>query len=96
MANASASPSVRSSAAHHTFISTLKRRQVVEKWCRYDGSIESISVERDSFRKEQPLKGVDHYGHQELALALRQAVIVQSGHSADADAVQCPVGRVIV
>jgi hypothetical protein len=32
------------------------RRQVLEKWCRYRGSIESIFVERDSFREEQLLK----------------------------------------
>jgi hypothetical protein len=45
-----------SCSAHHLFISTLRRRQVLEKWCRCGGSIESISVERDSFRKEQLLK----------------------------------------
>ena len=45
-----------SSAAHHTFMSTLRRRQVVEKWYRCGGSIESISVERDSLRKEQLLQ----------------------------------------
>ena len=38
--------------AHHSFISTLGPRQVVEKWCRCGGSIESISVERDPFRKD--------------------------------------------
>ena len=38
--------------AHHSFINSLGRRQVVEKWCRYGGSIESISVVRDSFREE--------------------------------------------
>ena len=31
-------------------------RQVLEKWCGYGGSIESISVERDSFREEQLLQ----------------------------------------
>jgi hypothetical protein len=44
-----------SEAAHHSF-STLGRRQVLEKWCRYGGSIEPISVERDSFREEQLLQ----------------------------------------
>jgi hypothetical protein len=44
--------------AHHFFNSTLRRRQVVEKWRRYSGSIESISVERDSFRKEQLLEAL--------------------------------------
>src|SRR5687768_5914296 len=38
--------------AHHSFISTLRRRQVVEKWCRCGGSIESNSVVRDSLREE--------------------------------------------
>ena len=42
--------------AHHYFLSTLGRRQVVEKWRRYGGSIESISVVRDPFRKEQLLQ----------------------------------------
>ena len=37
----------RSSRRHHLFISTLRRRQVLEKWCRCGGSIKSISVERD-------------------------------------------------
>jgi hypothetical protein len=37
-------------------LSTPIRRQVVEKWRRCGGSIESISVERDSFRKEQLLQ----------------------------------------
>jgi hypothetical protein len=42
--------------ASHSFISTLGRRQVIEKRCRYGGSIESISVERDSIREEQLLQ----------------------------------------
>jgi hypothetical protein len=37
-------------------MSTLRRRQVVEKWRRCGGSIESISVVRDSFREEQLLQ----------------------------------------
>ena len=41
-----------------TFLSTLIRRQVVEKWCRYGGSIESISVVRDSLREEQQLQSL--------------------------------------
>ena len=46
---------------HHSFISTLRRRQVAEKWCRCGGSIESISVVRDSFGEEQLLEcSVDH------------------------------------
>ena len=56
-------------AAHHSFISTLGRRQVVEKWCRYGGSIESISVVRDSFREEQllqPLLVVERRLHPEV------------------------------
>jgi hypothetical protein len=55
--------------AHHTFITTLGRRQVLEKWCRYGGSIESISVERDSFRKEQllhPLLVIERGLHPEV------------------------------
>ena len=42
--------------AHHSFINALRRRQVFEKWCRYGGSIESISVVRDPFREEQLLQ----------------------------------------
>jgi hypothetical protein len=42
--------------AHQNFFSTLIRRQVVEKWRRYGGSIESNSVVRDSFREEQLLQ----------------------------------------
>jgi hypothetical protein len=42
--------------AHHSFISTLGRRQVFEKWRRYGGSIKPISVVRDSFREEQLLQ----------------------------------------
>ena len=38
--------------------STLKRRQVLEKCCRCGGSIESISVVRDSFREEQLLQSL--------------------------------------
>jgi hypothetical protein len=44
----------------------------------------------------QKTSGVDHDGDEELALALRQTVVAQSGHSADADAVQRSVGRVVV
>jgi hypothetical protein len=40
---------------HQTFLSTLIRRQVVEKWRRYGSSIESDSVERDPFWEEQLL-----------------------------------------
>src|SRR5213080_2210231 len=47
-----------SSPVHHLFISTLKRRQVIEKWCRCGGSIESIAVVRNSFRKEQLLQSL--------------------------------------
>jgi transcriptional regulator GlxA family with amidase domain len=39
-----------------TFLSALIRRQVVEKWRRYGGSIESNSVVRDSFWKKQLLQ----------------------------------------
>jgi hypothetical protein len=45
-----------SSAAHRTFLSTLTPRQVLEKWRGCGGSIESISVERDSFRQKQQLQ----------------------------------------
>ena len=45
-----------SNTAHHSFISTLRRRQVIEEWCRCGGSIEPISVERDSVGEEQQLK----------------------------------------
>jgi hypothetical protein len=44
----------------------------------------------------QKTAGVDHDGHEELALSPRQAVIAQSGHAADADAVEGPVRRVFV
>jgi hypothetical protein len=37
----------------NSLIGTLRRRQAVEKWCRYGGSLESISVERNSLRKER-------------------------------------------
>jgi hypothetical protein len=40
--------------------------------------------------------GVDHDGHQELALPQRHTVLAQSGHPADADAVEGSVGRVFV
>src|SRR5262249_4904327 len=46
-----------------------------------------------------PLKktsGVDHDGHQELALPQCQAALPKSGHAADADAVEGPVGRIFV
>jgi hypothetical protein len=42
--------------AHHTFFGILPRRQVLEKRCGCGGSIESISVERDTFREKQLLK----------------------------------------
>src|SRR5687768_11863181 len=42
--------------AHPDFFSTLIGRQVVEKWRRCGGSIEPISVVRDSFREEQLLQ----------------------------------------
>ena len=44
----------------------------------------------------QKTSGVDHDGHEELTLPQRQAVVAQSGHAADADAVEGPVGRVFV
>ena len=47
-----------SGLGHHLFISTLGRRQVVEKWWRYGGSIKSISVVGDSFREEQLLQSL--------------------------------------
>ena len=40
----------------HSLIGAPRRRQVVEKWRRYGGSIESNSVVRDPFRKEQLLQ----------------------------------------
>jgi len=42
--------------AHHPFISILNRPQVAEGRCGYAGSNKPISVERDSFRKEQLLE----------------------------------------
>jgi hypothetical protein len=44
--------------AHHSFVSTVRRRQVVEKWCRCGGSIEPISVVGDSLREEQLLQAL--------------------------------------
>ena len=41
---------------HHSFLSAFVWRQVIEKWCGYGGSIEPISVERNSFREEQLLQ----------------------------------------
>jgi hypothetical protein len=48
----------RENAAHQKFFSTLIRRQIVEKWCRYGGWIESDSVVRDPFREEQLLQSL--------------------------------------
>src|SRR5262245_13375230 len=42
----------------------------------------------------QKTSRVDHDGYQELALPQRQAVLAKSGHAADADAVEGPVGRI--
>src|SRR5207244_10412813 len=39
----------------------------------------------------QKTSRVDHDGHEELALPQRQAVLAQSEHAADADAVEAPV-----
>ena len=44
----------------------------------------------------QKTSGVDHDRHQELTLPQRQAGLAKGGHSADADAVEGPVGRVFV
>jgi hypothetical protein len=44
----------------------------------------------------QKTSGVDHDRHQELTLPLRKAVVAQSAHATDADAVEGPVGRVFV
>jgi hypothetical protein len=54
---------------HHTFFSTLSRRQVLEEWCRYGGSIEPISVERNSLREEQllqPLRVIERGLHPQI------------------------------
>ena len=40
----------------------------------------------------QKTSRVDHDGDEELALALRQTVLAQSGHAADADAVEALLG----
>jgi hypothetical protein len=44
----------------------------------------------------QKTSGMNHDGHDELALPLRQAVLAQSGHAADADAVEARAGRIFV
>ena len=44
----------------------------------------------------QKASRVDHDGHEELTLTQRQAVLAQSGHAADADAVEGSVRRVFV
>ena len=44
--------------AHHSFLSTLTGRQLLEKWCRCGGSIKSISSERDTFGQEQLLEAL--------------------------------------
>jgi hypothetical protein len=36
--------------------SSVFKAEVLEEWCRYGGSIESISIERHAFRKKQLLK----------------------------------------
>lgn len=58
----------------HSFFSTLIRRQVVEKWRRYGGSIESNSAERDPFRKEQLLQRTEREVVVLLARETREVV----------------------
>jgi hypothetical protein len=48
----------KSRLTHQTFISTLIRRQVVEKWRRCGGSSEPISVVRDFFWEERLLQAL--------------------------------------
>ena len=42
----------------HAFLGLFTTRQVLEKRCGYGGSTKAISVERDSFREEQPLQSL--------------------------------------
>jgi hypothetical protein len=44
----------------------------------------------------QKTSRVNHDGHQELTLSQRQTVLAQSRYPADADAVECSVGRIVV
>jgi hypothetical protein len=65
---------VRFQVGSPLFHQHTRRRQVAKKWRRYGSSIESNSVERNSFRKEQLRLGADHFERRNQTQTARRLV----------------------
>jgi hypothetical protein len=85
----------RGDRTEHCFVPASEPSRVEELGKRFADLNVYVGIAERVSRKNGTA-AMDHDGHEELALSLDQAIVAQGGHASNADAVESPVGRILM